>query len=86
MEAGTQPVGVRRLETSSPERAAQIQGTIAEYSRASCMRCLLASVEIYRSLRQSLGAGKFLCNEAAEAVALEYLNQIEAASASSLRT
>ena len=78
VEAGAQPAGVRRVETAAPVRAAQLQKTVAAYDPASCIRCLYAAAELYRSLRRSVGAGSVSENEAAEKTALAYLADIAA--------
>ncbi|WP_423454106.1 nucleotidyltransferase domain-containing protein [Ottowia sp. VDI28] len=83
MEAGAQPNGVRRLEIAAPARAAQLQETVAAYDATSCMRCLYAAVELYRSLRSSVSAGQPAVNEAAESVAMAYLAGIAARQAHS---
>jgi predicted nucleotidyltransferase len=76
VEAGGQPSGVRRVETMAPLRAAQLEATVAAYDRSSCIRSVYAAVDLYRSLRNEIGAGKFVANEAAERVAMEYLANI----------
>jgi predicted nucleotidyltransferase len=73
VEAGVQPAGVRRVETAAPSRAAQLQETVAAYNSTSCIRCLYAAAELYRSLRRSVGAGHVIANEAAESTAMTYL-------------
>jgi hypothetical protein len=73
VEAGAQPAGVRRVETAAPSRAAQLQETVAAHNSASCIRCLYAAAELYRSLRYSVGAGHVIANEAAESTAMAYL-------------
>ena len=79
MEAGARPSGVRRMESvAGPARTAQLRETLATYDRASCVHCLQAAGNLYRSLRQSVGAGRVMANEAAESVAMAYLNEIAA--------
>lgn len=79
-EAGAQPAGVRRVETAAPSRAGQLQATVAAYDRDSCIRCLYAAVDLYRSLRHSVGNGHadMAANEAAESTAMTYLSDIAA--------
>jgi predicted nucleotidyltransferase len=78
VEAGAQPAGVRRVETVAPSRAALLQATVAAYDRVSCVRCLYAAVDLYRSLRRSVGAGRVVANEAAENTAMAYLADVAA--------
>jgi len=76
VEAGAQPSGVRRVEALAPNRAAQLEATMAAYDRGSCIRSVYVAVDLYRSLRNVVGAGKVVANEAAETVAMEYLANI----------
>src|SRR5690606_580969 len=78
LEAGAQPAGVRRVESVAPLRAAELQATVAMYDRESCIRCLYAAVDLYRSLRSADGASDVVANEAAESLALEYLANVAA--------
>jgi predicted nucleotidyltransferase len=78
VEAGAQPAGVRRVETVAPLRTAQLTATVASYDRDSCIRCLDAAVNLYRLLRESVGAGHVVANEAAERTAMAYLVTIAA--------
>lgn len=78
VEAGAQPAGVRRVETSAPSRATQLQETVAAYNTASCIRSLHAAVELYRSLRNSVGTDDVAANEAAESTAMTYLEGVTA--------
>lgn len=73
VEAGAQPAGVRRVETAAPARAAQLQDTVAAYNTASCIRSLHAAVELYRSLRHSVGTDHVVANAVAESTAMTYL-------------
>lgn len=78
-EAGVQPAGVRRVETAAPSRAAQFQATLAAYDRDSCIRCLHAAVDRYRSLRHSvIGDGHGVANEAAGSTAMAYWADVAA--------
>lgn len=78
IEAGAQPAGVRHVEAVAARRAAQLQETVAAYDSASCIGCLRAAAEMYRSLRSSVGAGRVVANEAAERTAMGYLAEIAA--------
>lgn len=78
LEAGAQPTGVRRVETAAPARALQLQTTVASYDRESCIRCLYAAVELYRELRQVIGADDLVANENVESAAMSYLANIAA--------
>ena len=78
VEAGAQPAGVRRVEMAAPSRAAQLQETVAAYDPASCIRCLYAAAELYRSLRRSVGSEHMIANEAAENTAMAYLADVAA--------
>ncbi len=75
-EAGAQPAGVRRVETAAPARAAQLQATVAAYDRESCIRCLYAAVDLYRSLRRSARDVNVVANDAAESTVMAYLAEI----------
>ena len=50
-EAGAQPNGVRRIETSAPGEVARLRRTVAAHDAASCRGALLATVELYTDLR-----------------------------------
>lgn len=76
VEAGVQPAGVRRIETAAPVRAVQLQETVAAYNPVSCIRCLYAAAELYRSLRHSVGSGDVAVNGAAESTAMAYLAEV----------
>ncbi|OHE84680.1 MAG: oxalate:formate antiporter [Lysobacterales bacterium RIFOXYD1_FULL_69_11] len=78
VEAGAQPAGVRRVETAAPSRALQLQATVAAYDRQSCIHCLYAAVDLYRSLRHAVGSDHVVANEAAESTAMAYLADIAA--------
>jgi hypothetical protein len=76
LEAGAQPSGVPRVETAAPSRAAELRATVAPYDAAECARSLYAAADLYRSLRQSLGAGRVVPNQAAEQTAIVYLDAV----------
>lgn len=76
VEAGAQPAGVRRVEMEAPSRAAQLRETVAAYDPSSCIKCLYAAAELYRSLRRSVGDGRVIPNEAAERTAMAYLAEV----------
>jgi hypothetical protein len=76
VEAGARPSGVRRVETVAPSRAANLQATVAPYDPAECVRSLYAAVDLYRSLRHSLGPGSMVPNQAAEHTAIRYLDEV----------
>lgn len=78
MEAGARPTGVRRIEAVAPSRAAQLRETVVTHDRAACIRGLYAAVEMYRSLRRSVGAGDVVENEAAAQTAMRFLAKIAA--------
>lgn len=69
--AGARPTGVRKIETTAPDFALELQRTIATHDAADCLRALRVCVELYRSLapRQS--------SERVEDAAMEYLTEVE---------
>lgn len=77
-EAGAQPTGIRRIEIEAPSRATQLQETVAAYDPDSCIRSICAAVELYRSLRHSVGSGLVAENQAAENAAMSYLADVAA--------
>lgn len=76
LEAGAPPSGVRRVEMVAASRAAELRATLAPYDRAECVRSLYAAADLYRSLRQSLGLGRVIANQAAEHAAIAYLTGV----------
>lgn len=76
LEAGLPPSGVRRVETVVPTRATALRATVAPYDPAECARSLFAAAALYRVLRQSLGPGIVVPNQAAEYTAIAYLTEV----------
>jgi len=69
--AGARPTGVRKIETTAPAFAVELQRTIAAYDVADCLRALRACVELYRSLTPRTSP------ERVEVAAMEYLAEVE---------
>jgi len=53
-DAGAQPNGVRRIETSAPALVPTLRRTVPSHDAASCRAALRATVEIYDDLRERL--------------------------------
>jgi hypothetical protein len=73
--AGARANGVRRIEVAAPDVAARLCETVARYDRADCLRALNACVDLYRVVRPPDVATP--ADEAAEAVAMAYVAQVE---------
>jgi hypothetical protein len=71
--AGARPSGVRKIETTAPALALELQRTIACHNAVDCLRALRASVELYRSLTSN-GSGE---RKRVEEAAMEYVAQVE---------
>jgi hypothetical protein len=69
--AGARPSGVRKIETSAPDFALELQRTVATHDAADCLRALRACVELYHSLMPRTGS------ERVEDAAMEYLEEVE---------
>jgi len=72
---GATPVGVRRLEIAAPDWARCLEGTVASYSRDSCIRALGVCAESYRELRPPQGRAA----SKAEQAAMSFLSNAERA-------
>ncbi len=55
-EAGVQPNGVRRVETSAPAAVSALRATIGAHDRSACTEALRATVALYAELRERLGS------------------------------
>jgi predicted nucleotidyltransferase len=75
--AGARPSGVRRIETSAPERARQMQATLAAPTAASCAAALRAAAHLYRAWRAEAAAPALVPRKEAEAAAMAYLDDVE---------
>lgn len=51
-EAGAQPNGVRRIETSAPGELARLRRTVPSHDEASCRDALRATLALYTDLRE----------------------------------
>lgn len=72
--AGARPTGVRKLETTAPAFAVELQPTVASYDAIDCLRALRACVDLYRSLMRAESSGE---RERVEDAAMEYLTEVE---------
>ena len=52
--ADGRPAGVRRLETLAPEHTDALRATVAGPGRDDCLRALLATIDLYRGLREDV--------------------------------
>ncbi|MEQ1518988.1 MAG: nucleotidyltransferase domain-containing protein [Usitatibacteraceae bacterium] len=77
---GLRPSGVRRIEAIAPSLADELKATVAVLEAESLLAAVRASVATYRRLR-SASATPVDCRTAAEAAAMGYLEEIEAACA-----
>ncbi|HPQ66666.1 MAG TPA: nucleotidyltransferase domain-containing protein [bacterium] len=78
MEAGVQPAGVRKIETSAPSRARKLMKTLPRsYDAPGFLAALHAAVDLYRDLREALRPEGFREHTPAEEVALNYLADLE---------
>lgn len=76
-EAGARPSGVRRLETSAPERAGEMRATLAGHTAGSCAAALRAAAEMYRALRAGGARPALVRRQEAEAAAMTHLDDVE---------
>jgi len=77
-EAAAQPNGVRRIERAAPERALELEATIARCDGADCLRSLRATIALYRSLRERRALPELRRSVAAEVEAEAFLAGVEA--------
>jgi hypothetical protein len=77
-EAGAQPNHVRRIEFEAPERARELEATVATSDARDCLRALHATIALYRSLRERRADPVLRRCSAVEAQALAFLAAIEA--------
>jgi predicted nucleotidyltransferase len=68
----SRPAGVRRLETLAPELVPSLRETVATADRADCLRALKASVDVYRTVRETSGV-QVIRRTAAEDAAVDFL-------------
>ncbi len=71
---GFRPSGVRRIEQIAPDLVPDLQETVGDYSPSGCARALLATVTLYRLLREE--HPDLAHQEAAEAATIDYLIDI----------
>lgn len=69
------PQGVRRLERYAGDVLQQLEHTVGDHTREGCLRALVASIELYRRLRNVMDGG-LVRRGAAEAASLGYLDEI----------
>jgi hypothetical protein len=70
---GAQPNGVRRIESHAPERIAPLRATLGAHDRTACRDALLATIALYRELRESHSPPDLLRRPEAERTAMEFL-------------
>ena len=71
--AGARPTGVRKIETTAPAFALELQSTIACHNAADSLRALRASIDLYRSLAPANTNER----KRVEDAAMEYVAQVE---------
>ena len=77
-EAGARPSGVRRLETSAPARAREMEATLAAaHTPPACVEALRAAAGLYRALRAASEGSRLVPRAEAEEAAMAYLDEIE---------
>lgn len=64
--------GVRRLETTAPQRLDALRATLARHDAADCRRALRATVELYQELRELTATETLTRRSAAERAAIEH--------------
>lgn len=69
--SGHRPSGVRRIEQLVPHASALLERTLCDHDRASCGQALLASIDLYRELRDGRGVIQRRSAEEAAAGALD---------------
>ena len=79
--AGFPPFGVRKIEQYIPEFVPRLEKTVPAYDLASCYAALLATIEIYKELRDDLDEN-VVPNTSAESESMRFLNHV----ASEVRT
>jgi predicted nucleotidyltransferase len=84
MEAGARPSGVRKIEMLAPARARELARTVAPYDRDACAASLYATINLYKSLRETLRDGDLRMYSDAERVAMDYLAEIAGRDAASI--
>ncbi len=74
---GCPPFGVRRIEEHAPEFARRLETTVPVYDLLDCHPALLATVALYRELREPVVAD-LTVNAVAETESLRYLGDVAA--------
>jgi predicted nucleotidyltransferase len=74
---GQRPQGVRRLERYAGDAIPELEETVGDHTRQGCLRALLASIRLYRRLRDEADDGSLARRAEAEAASLDYLCQLE---------
>ena len=72
---GFPPHGVRKIERYLPAFARRLQATVPTYDVASCYAAILASIELYRELRE---VAPVKVNARAERLSVQYLEDVAA--------
>ncbi len=73
--SGFPPFGVRKIERYLPDFADRLEKTIPTCDLASCYSALLATIEIYRSLRDDLHE-RVIPNGEAESASMQFLGRV----------
>lgn len=72
-EAGVQPNGVRRIETSAPGEVERLRRTVPAHDRASCQAALRATVDLYTDLRERVAPPTLVRRTDAERAVRDFL-------------
>ena len=75
-EVGAQPNGVRKLEQYAPQRARELEATLARYDRSDAARALDAAIQLYLTLRSRSSASLLVQRRDAEGAALAFFRDV----------
>lgn len=73
------PQGVRRLELYAGDALPELERTVADHTRESCLAGVHASIDLYRRLRDEAAVPGLVRREEAEAASVDYLAGIRGA-------
>jgi hypothetical protein len=76
LKHGQEPRGSRRLETIATDELPALIATHPAYDRADCGRAILATIELYRQLRDAIAPPTIVRRTEAEHAAVQYLQEI----------
>jgi hypothetical protein len=74
---GVRPTGVRKIEFSAPEEAADLQTTVVAYDRLKMIDALESAARIYRYLRQSLAGDTLKQRNEAEQESMTFVRAMK---------